>query len=121
MIQAYLIFIYFERSVFLKAEKFLFSCFPNQLVEKFVTQGFKAKAGFSTCWTVETTCCLTLSGFQNYLEKLCLFCLCFQIETIGYFNKTTGCFYGNLNREIISIDCFGKWPVVFITEFYYMF
>jgi len=49
MIQAYLIFIYFERSVFLKAEKFLFSCFPNQLVEKFVTQGFKAKAGFSTC------------------------------------------------------------------------
>jgi len=49
MIQAHLIFISFERSIFLKGEIFLFSCFSNQLVEKAVTQGFEAKASFSTC------------------------------------------------------------------------
>jgi len=49
MIQTYVIFIYFERSVFLKVEKFLFSCFSNQPVEKAVTQGFEGKESFSTC------------------------------------------------------------------------
>jgi len=46
MIQAHLIFISFEINVFLKAKKFLFSCFPNQPVDKAVTQRFEAKKSF---------------------------------------------------------------------------
>jgi len=47
MIQAHLIFISLEISVFLESEKFLFSCY--QPIEKVVTQEFEAKASFSTC------------------------------------------------------------------------
>jgi len=40
------IFISFERNIFLKARKFLFSCFSNQPSEKDTTQGIEAKATF---------------------------------------------------------------------------
>jgi len=105
LIQAHLILYPFEKKCFLK------SC------------------EISTCWIVKTTCCLTLSGFQNDLEKLC-----FVLSFLSHWNnrllflksceiltcwivETTCCFYKILNRKLISICCFGKQSIVFITEF----
>ena len=54
--------------------------------------------------------------FQMVWKRCAHFVFAVKTET-SYFDKTTSCFYENLNRKIISIDCFGKQIVIFITKF----